>query len=139
MTTTQRAIVPRPLNPRDTNALTRHLLAGECVRITTTNRPRTILTVREIHPSTSHAPQLVLTTPPSTTAQHTTYHCTAIQSDAPMTVIEYTHTPSDMTARCIGSLTTIAYLPRFSTPRDNNALRKEVRANEYHHCFRSIH
>ena len=130
MTTTQRAIVPRPLNPRDTNVLTHQLSAGDRVRITTTKRPRTILTVSETHSSITHAPQLVLTTPPSTTAQHATYHCTALQSDAPMAVIEYTHTPSGTTARCLGSLTTIAHFPRLSTPADDTAARTEVCANE---------
>ncbi|GAA0237036.1 hypothetical protein GCM10009000_060620 [Halobacterium noricense] len=88
-----------------------------------------MLTVSETHPSTSHTPQLVLTTPP-TAAQHATYQCTALQSDAPMTVIEYTHTSSDTTALCIGSLTTIAYFPRLSAPADDTAARTEVRANE---------
>ena len=60
MTTSQCAIVPRPLNPHDTNTLS----SGDRVRITTTNRPRTILTVSETHSSTTHAPQLVLTAPP---------------------------------------------------------------------------
>jgi hypothetical protein len=130
MTTTQRAIGPRPLNPRNTNALTHYLSAGDRVRITTTKRPRTILTVKETHSSTTYASQLVLTTPSSTTAQHATYHCTALQSDSPMTVIEYTHTSSAMTSRCIGSLTTIAHLPRLSTPADDTAPRTEVCGNE---------
>ncbi len=130
MTTTQRAIVPRPLTPRDTNALTHQLSAGDRVRITTTKQPRTMLTVSETHPSTSHTPQLVLTAPPNTTAQHATYHCTAFQSDAPMTVIEYTHTHSDTTVRCLGSLTTIAHFPRLSTSADDTMTKTEVRANE---------
>ena len=129
MTTTQRAIVPRPLNPRDTNALTHQLSPGDRVRITTTNRPRTILTVSETRPSTTHVPQLILTTP-STTAQHAIYQCTALQSDVPMIVIKYTHTPSDTTVRYLGSLTTIAHFPRLSTPADDTTARTEVCANE---------
>ena len=43
-----------------------------------------------------------------------------------MIVIGYTHTPSDTTARCIGSLTTIAHLPWLSTPADDTAPRTEV-------------
>jgi hypothetical protein len=130
MTTDQRAIVPRPLNPRDTNALARDFSSGDRVRITTTERPRTILTVSETHSSTTHASRLVLTAPRMTTAQHATYHCTAFQSDAPMTVIEYMHSPSDTIARCIGSLTTIAHLPRLSTSADDTAPKTEVCANE---------
>ncbi|WP_458190315.1 hypothetical protein [Haladaptatus sp. NG-WS-4] len=130
MTTTQRAIIPRPLDPRDTNALTHYLSAGDCVRITTTKRPQTILTVSEAHSSTTHALQLILTAPPVTTAQHATYQCTALQSESPMTVIEYTHTASDTTARCIGSLTTIVHFPRLSAPADGTAARTKVRANE---------
>ncbi|WP_227379893.1 hypothetical protein [Haladaptatus halobius] len=47
-----------------------------------------------------------------------------------MTVIEYTHTASDTTARCIGTLTTIAHFPRLSTPDDDAVAPAEVRANE---------
>jgi hypothetical protein len=47
-----------------------------------------------------------------------------------MTVLEYTHTPTDTTSRCIGSLTTIAYLPRLSAPRNDTAATVEVRADE---------
>ena len=43
-----------------------------------------------------------------------------------MTVIEYTHTASDTSARCLGSLTTIAHLPQLSTPADDTAPRTEV-------------
>ncbi|WP_435159140.1 hypothetical protein [Haladaptatus sp. DFWS20] len=129
MTTTQRTIIPRPLNPRDTNALTHQLSAGDRVRITTTERPRTILTVSETRSSTTHAPQLVLIAP-TTTPQHATYHCTALWSNLPMTVIEYTHTASDTSARCLGSLTIIAHLPRLSTPADDTAPRTKGCGNE---------
>ena len=47
-----------------------------------------------------------------------------------MTVLEYTHTASDTTSRCIGTLTTIAHLPRLSTPGDDTAATVEVPANE---------
>jgi hypothetical protein len=126
MTTNQRTIVPRLLNPHDTNALTHQLSPGDRIRITTTKRSRTVLTVSETHSSTTHAPRLVLTAPPMTTAQHATYQCIGIQSDSPMTIIEYTHTLGDTTARCIGSLTTIAHFPRLSTPADDTAPRTEV-------------
>ncbi len=135
MTTNQRPIVPQPLNPRDTEALTTRLSPGDRVRITTTELPQTILTVRETHPPTSYVPHLVLTAPPITTtaqdtSQQSTYHCTASPSDSPMTVIEYTHTATDTTARCIGTLTTIVHFPRLSTPTDDTAVKSEVSANE---------
>ena len=47
-----------------------------------------------------------------------------------MTVLEYTHTARDTTTRCIGTLTTIAHLPRLSTPPEDTAATMEVRANE---------
>ncbi|MCO8256755.1 hypothetical protein NKF26_23315 [Haladaptatus sp. AB618] len=47
-----------------------------------------------------------------------------------MTVLEYIHTLTDTTARCIGTLTTIAHLPRLSTPAEDTAATVEVRANE---------
>jgi hypothetical protein len=47
-----------------------------------------------------------------------------------MTVIEYTHTASETTARCIGTLTTIAQLPRLSTPDDDTAATMEVSHDE---------
>ncbi|WP_227379908.1 hypothetical protein [Haladaptatus halobius] len=47
-----------------------------------------------------------------------------------MTVPEYTHTATDTTARCIGSLTTIAHFLRISTPTDDMAVTAEVSANE---------
>ena len=47
-----------------------------------------------------------------------------------MTVLEYTHTATDTTARCIGTLTTIAHLPRLSTPADDATTTAEVRVNE---------
>ena len=126
MTTTQHAIVPRPLDPRDTNAPTHHLWPGGRVRITTTKRPRRILTVSETHSSTIYASQLVLMAPPVTTVQHATYHCAALQSDSLTTVVEYTHASSDTGARCIGSLITIVYLPQLSTSADDTAPRTEM-------------
>ncbi len=97
----------------------------------------------ELHPlgpflwvaDTRRAPQLVLTAPPITTTaqdetQQATYHCTASRSDSPMTVLEYTHTASDTTAHCIGSLTTIAHFPRLSTPTEDTAVTAEVAADE---------
>ncbi|WP_227380342.1 hypothetical protein [Haladaptatus halobius] len=135
MTTEQRSIIPTPLNPCDAEALTRRLSPGDRVCITTTDLPRTILTVRETHPVTSQAPQLVLTAPPVTTTaqdelQQATYHCTASHLESSMTVLEYTHTASDTTARCIGSLTTIAHFPRLSTPADDTTVKSEVRVDE---------
>ncbi|ODR82778.1 hypothetical protein BG842_23900 [Haladaptatus sp. W1] len=133
MTGDRRSIVPKPLNPRDADALVQYLSPGDRVRITTTELPRTILTVKETNPPTRCAPHLVLATPPITTTaqdelQQATYHCLS-QSDSAMTVLEYTHTPSDTTARCIGTLTTIAHLPRLSTPEDTG-VPVEVRADE---------
>jgi hypothetical protein len=135
VSTDQHSIVPKPLNPRNSATLVQRLSPGDRVRITTTDLPRTILTVRETHPVTSHAPQLVLTAPPITTTaqdeiQQAVYHCTASRSNSPMTVLEYTHTATDTTARCIGSLTTIAHFPRLSTPVDDTAVTAEVRVNE---------
>ncbi|WP_227380937.1 hypothetical protein [Haladaptatus halobius] len=135
MSTDGHSIIPKPLNPRNSEALIQRLSSGDRVRITTTDLPRTICTVRETHSVTSHAPQLVLTAPPVTTTaqdarQQATYHCTASHSDSPMTVLEYTHTATDTTARCIGSLTTIAHFPRLSTPAEDTAVTAEVRANE---------
>ena len=125
---------PTPLNPRDTDSLVQHLSPGDCVRITTTELPRTICTVKETNLPTHDRPQLVLTTPPITTTaqdapQYATFHCTS-QPDSAMTVLEYTHTPTDTTTRCIGSLTTIAHLPRLSTPDEDTAAAVKVRANE---------
>ncbi|GAA0196923.1 hypothetical protein ACFFQF_32600 [Haladaptatus pallidirubidus] len=135
MSTDEHSIIPKPLNPRTADTLVQRLSPGDRVRITTTDLPRTILTVRETHPVTSRAPQLVLTAPPlTTTAQNETqqavYHCTARQSTSPMTVLEYTHTAIDTTTRCIGSLTTIAHFPRLSTPADATEAKLEVPANE---------
>lgn len=62
--------------------------------------------------------------------QQATYHCTASPSESPMTVIEYTHAASDTTARCIGTLTTIAHIPRPSTLEDDTEASAEVHANE---------
>ncbi|WP_266083285.1 hypothetical protein [Haladaptatus caseinilyticus] len=134
MSTHEHSIVPKPLNPRDANGLVQQLAPGDRVRITTTNLPPTILTVQETHPVTSHAPQLVLTAPPMTTTaqddiQQATYHCCR-HADSPMTVLEYTHTATDTTARCIGSLTTIAHLPQLSTSTEDTAAKAEVSANE---------
>lgn len=135
MSTDQRSLVPTPLNPRDPATLQRRLSPGDRVRITTTDLPRTILELKATNPPTSDASLLVLTAPPIiTTAQHAahhaTYHCTTSQSDSPMTVIESTHTANDTTARYLGSLTTIAHLPRLSTPDDAIAVSAEVRADE---------
>ncbi|WP_227380293.1 hypothetical protein [Haladaptatus halobius] len=135
MSTDQHSIIPKPLNPRNAYTLVQQLSSGDRVRITTTDLPRTILTVRETHPVTSHAPQLVLTAPPVTTTaqddiQQATYHCTASHADSPMIVLEYTYTTTNTTARCIGSLTTIAHFPRLSTPTDDMAVKPEVSANE---------
>ncbi len=47
-----------------------------------------------------------------------------------MTVLEYTHTATDTTSRSIGSLTTIAHLPRLSTPAEDTATTVEVRADD---------
>ena len=125
---------PTPLNPRDTEALVTHLEPNDCVRITTTELPRTICTVKATNSPTRCGPHLVLTAPPITTTaqdelQQATFHCTS-QPDSAMTVLEYTHTATDTTARCIGSLTTIAHLPRLSTPPEDTAATVEVAANE---------
>ena len=125
---------PTPLNPRDADALVQHLSPGDCVRITTTELPRTILTVKETNPPTRNAPHLALTAPPITTTaqpeiQQATYHCIS-QPDSAMTVLEYTHTATDTTTRCIGTLTTVAHLPRLSTPAEDTAAPVEVHANE---------
>lgn len=125
---------PRPLNPRNADSLVQHLSSGDRVRITTTELPRTILTVRETNPPTRNEPHLVLTVPPITTTaqddvQQATFHCTS-QPNSAMTVLEYIHTLTDTTARCIGTLTTIAHLPRLSTPAEDTAATVEVRANE---------
>ncbi|GAA0259979.1 hypothetical protein ACFFQF_20995 [Haladaptatus pallidirubidus] len=135
MSTHEHSIIPKPLNPRSADTLVQQLSPGDRVRITTTDLPRTILTVRETHPVTSQAPQLVLTAPPITTTaqdarQQATYHCTASHPESPMTVLEYTHTATDTTARCIGSLTTIAHFPRLSTPTDATAATAEVPVDE---------
>jgi hypothetical protein len=125
---------PRPLNPRDADSLVAHLEPSDRVRITTTELPRTICTVRETNPPTRNAPHLVLTAPPITTTaqdelQQATFHCTS-QPDSAMTVLEYTHIPTDTTTHCIGTLTTIAHLPRLSTPAEDTAATVEVPANE---------
>ncbi|WP_139136215.1 hypothetical protein [Haladaptatus sp. W1] len=125
---------PTPLNPRDADSLVAHLSPSDCVRITTTELPRTICTVKATNAPTRCGPHLVLTAPPITTTaqdeiQQATYHCIS-QPDSAMTVLEYTHTATDTTARCIGSLTTIAHLPRFSTPAEDTAATVEVAANE---------
>ena len=123
---------PTPLNPRNAEALVTDLSPGDCVRLTTTELPRTICTVKATNPPTRNAPHLVLTTPPITTTaqdelQQATFHCIS-QPNSSMTVLEYT--ASDTTARCIGSLTTIAHLPRLSTPADDTAAKVEVSADE---------
>ena len=125
---------PTPLNPRDADALVTHLEPSDRVRITTTELPRTICTVNATNSPSHEGPQLVLTTPPITTTaqdapQYATFHCTS-QSDSSMTVLEYTHTARDTTTRCIGTLTTIAHLPRLSTLPKDTAATMEVRADE---------
>ncbi|WP_227376255.1 hypothetical protein [Haladaptatus halobius] len=125
---------PTPLNPREAEDLVQHLSPGDRVRITTTELLRTICTVRETHPPTRCGPHLVLTALPTTTsAQHethqATYRCTS-QPDSAMTVFEHLHTSSDTTARCIGSLTTIAHLPGLSTPPKDITVPVEVPADE---------
>jgi hypothetical protein len=125
---------PKPLNPRDAEALITHLAPNDCVRITTTDLSRTICTVKATHPPTRSGPHLVLTAPPITTTaqdelQQATFHCTS-QPDSSMTVLEYLHTATDTTTRCIGTLTTIAHLPRLSTPAEDTAVPMEVPANE---------
>ena len=125
---------PRPLNPRDADALVTHLSPSDCVQITTIELPRTICTVKETNSPTRCGPHLVLTVPPITKTkqdelQQATYHCLS-QSDSSMTVLEYTHTPSDTITRCIGSLTTIAHLPCLSMPAEDTAATVEVPADE---------
>ncbi|WP_231188575.1 hypothetical protein [Haladaptatus sp. DYF46] len=125
---------PTLLNPHDADLLVQHLSPGDCVRITTTKSLRTICTVNTTNLPTHSGPHLVLTAPPITTTaqdelQYPTFHCTS-QPNSSMTVFEYTHTASDTTTRCIGSLTTIAHLPRLSTPAENTAATVEVPANE---------
>ena len=120
---------PTPLNPRDTDTLVTHLAPNDCVRITTTELPRTICTVKATNSPTRSGPYLVLTAPPITTTaqdklQQATFHCIS-QPDSAMTVLEYTHTATDTTARCIGTLTTIAHLPRLSTPAVDTAASVE--------------
>ncbi|WP_227378524.1 hypothetical protein [Haladaptatus halobius] len=126
MTTDHATVVPTPLNPRDPDRLVQHLSPGDRVRIATTDRPRTICTVAATNPPAHSSPLLVLIAPPlTTTAQQATqyahYHCTTTQTQsdaAPIPVVEYTHTTSDTTTRCIGTLTTIARLPALSTPSE---------------------
>ncbi|WP_433633971.1 hypothetical protein [Halomicrococcus sp. NG-SE-24] len=128
--------VPTPLDPRDPSGLVQKLTPGDRVRITTTERPRTILTVADTT-STPFGGRLVLSVPPTTTtahqqAQHAHYHCTPADSDSStMTVTEYPS--SDAPPTCIGTLTTIARLPRLSTPPTDDAptpTASEVSANE---------
>ncbi|GKZ16059.1 hypothetical protein HAL_39400 [Haladaptatus sp. T7] len=125
---------PKPLNPRDTEALVQRLSPGDCVRITTTELPRTVCTVKATNSRTRCGPHLILTTPPITTTaqdelQYPTFHCTS-QPDSAMTVLEYTYTATDTTILCIGTLTTIAHLPRLSTPAEDTAATVEACANE---------
>ena len=127
---------PKPLNPRDAHSLVTHLEPSDGVRITTTELPRTILTVTETNPPTHDGPQLVLTAPPITTTaqdctQQATFHCLSQpDADSAMTVFEYIHTPSETTSRCIGTLTTIAYLPRLSTPTEDTTVPVKKHATE---------
>ncbi|WP_440009008.1 hypothetical protein [Halomicrococcus sp. SG-WS-1] len=125
--------VPNPLNPRDPSALVDALSPGDRVRITTTKRPRTILTVAD----TTHSPYpgLVLAVAPITTTahertEHAHYHCTPSASDSStMTVTEIP--ASDTPTQCIGTLTTIAYLQRLSTPATETTVAPaEVYVNE---------
>ncbi|MFB9809545.1 hypothetical protein ACFFQF_32755 [Haladaptatus pallidirubidus] len=125
-----RGYAPTPLNPRDADSLVQHLSPGDRVRITDTDLPRTTCTVRETNPPTRNAPHLVLTTSPITTTaqdelQQITFHCLS-QLYVRMTVLEYTHIPSETISRCIGSLTTIANLPGLSTPRHETTCCKRM-------------
>ncbi|WP_231189346.1 hypothetical protein [Haladaptatus sp. DYF46] len=125
---------PTPLNPHDADTLITHLAPNDCVRITTTELPQTICTVKATNSPTRCGPHLVLTAPPITTTaqddlQQATFHCVS-QPNSAMTVFEYTHTTTDTTTRCIGTLTTIAHLPRLSTPAEDTAVPVEVPANE---------
>lgn len=130
--------VPTPLDPRDPSGLVQQLSPGDRVRLTTTKRPRTILTAVDTTPIPSGG-RLVFSVPPITTiahqhAQHAHYHCIPSDSDSStMTVTKYP-------ARCIGTLTTIARLPRLSTPSADHTTASATRegfANERHHYFRS--
>ena len=132
--TTRSTVLPQPLNPRDPSQLTQHLLPGDRVRITTTRLARTILTVVETNPPSPERPRLVLRAPPLTNSahesiQHAVYHCTTGESTPTMSVVEYTHTRRETTSRCIGTLTTIARLPRLSQ-RTAADTRREVTWDE---------
>ncbi|WP_440008998.1 hypothetical protein [Halomicrococcus sp. SG-WS-1] len=127
--------VPKPLALRDPSALVDALSPGDRVRITTTKRPPTILTVAD----TTHPPSegLIFSGPPlTTTARETTerahYHCTPTAPDSltsTMTVIEIP--ASDTPTQSIGILTTIAHLPRLSSPpTEDTPTPAEVDANE---------
>ncbi len=129
--------VPQPLNPRDPSALAEQLSPGDRVRITTTTRPRTILRVADSIPAPAGGPRLVLSVPPLTTTAHehvqsAHYHCSPSNSESStMTVTEYPS--SDTPAKCIGTLTTIAHLPRLSTPSADHITASATRegfANE---------
>lgn len=129
--------VPQPLDPRDPAGLVEALSPGDCVRITTTKQPRTILTDADTVPTPSGGPRLVFSVPPLTTTahqqpQHAHYHCRPSDADSStMTVIEYPS--SDTSAQCIGTLTTIAHLPRLSTDQPSDETPQtssEVAANE---------
>ncbi|RBI58632.1 hypothetical protein DMJ13_26275 [halophilic archaeon] len=128
--------VPQPLNPRDPTKLVEQLSPGDRVRITTTERPRTILTVADTTP-TPYGGRLVLSVPPTTTnahqqVQHAHYHCHPADADSStMTVIE--SPSSDTPAQRIGTLTTIARLPQLSTDQSVDETVQapaEVAANE---------
>ncbi|MFH5800456.1 hypothetical protein [Haladaptatus sp. CMAA 1911] len=47
-----------------------------------------------------------------------------------MTVLEYLHTPNQTTSRCIGTLTTVAHLPRLSMPPEDTAVPMKRHATE---------
>ena len=117
--------IPQPLNPRDPSGLVEELSPGDRVRITTTERPRTILTVADTTSTPSQGPHLVFSVPPITTnahehVQHAHYHCSPSDADSStMTVTEYPS--SDTPPECIGTLTTIARLPRLSAPPTDDA------------------
>jgi hypothetical protein len=70
-----------------------------------------------------------MTTTAQDEIQQVTFYCLS-QPDSAMAVLEYLHTPSDTTSRCIGTLTTIAHLPRLSTPAEDTAAAVGVAANE---------
>lgn len=130
--------VPAPLNPRNPAQITRQLSRGNCVRITTTRHPRTLLTVIHVHPATqAQPPRLILTTPDTNPAQESTsqcsrYDCITAPASPTMTVIKHTDNFPTTTTRSLGSLTTIAHLSCHPTPpiSDDWGATAEVGDNE---------